>query len=227
MLFSESTTPGTGRINRRRLSSVPLGPIPSIWTIGDDERARQRGARRGEKEGRDLDGPWATGRLEGRPPRCETRLIYVRKWPINWRNRCVRTCTRGLDPVGPPVSKSRKCLDRGKFALGPEHASRPCTLVDRGPCFTKRGNAGMTKTTAKRGDPRVQKITWNVTSGPAEFESTDVVQRSNRNVQSPPTPDARRNSSDENRSGDPLSLHAIARCDSVRRTFVDLTELVS
>lgn len=31
--------------------------------------------------------PWATPGREGRPRWCEMHLIYVRKWPINWRNR--------------------------------------------------------------------------------------------------------------------------------------------
>lgn len=31
--------------------------------------------------------PWAAPGCEGRPHRCEMHLIYVRKLPINWRNR--------------------------------------------------------------------------------------------------------------------------------------------
>lgn len=56
-------------------------------------RVRLKNRRWGRKRTRKLvqsyseRSPWAAPGREGRPHRCEMHLIYVRKWPINWRNR--------------------------------------------------------------------------------------------------------------------------------------------
>lgn len=72
---------------------------------------------------------------EGRPPRRETRLIYVRKWPINRRNRArvsrcararVRSGTSGVEVNrgnAPRFSRLAMKTFRGRVPLG-DRASR-------------------------------------------------------------------------------------------------------
>lgn len=63
--------------------------------VGTSSSARLKNQHRRRKRTRKLvqsysgHGPWATPGREGRPHRCEMHLIYVRKLPINWRNRHV------------------------------------------------------------------------------------------------------------------------------------------
>lgn len=91
----------TARINRGNRPAIPLeGPPSSIDAErkidegGGEKEKGKGGEKRKRREAPDL-GRWPS---EGRPQAGrETRLIYVRKWPINRRDR--RTS---------PVSKSRK-----------------------------------------------------------------------------------------------------------------------
>lgn len=83
-LFSDSTTP-----DRTHKSSIGSRSIRETRYFDPCLSAKKR-RKKGANKVRTLGGGQ---RGEGRPQAwCETWLIYVRKWPINWRNRCaVRT----------------------------------------------------------------------------------------------------------------------------------------
>lgn len=77
-----------------------------------------------------------------------------------------------------PVSKSRKCL-RCYPRLVPENVSRPYT--SRHASRVEETHDDTTRQRRRR--PRCdQRITFEATSCTEEFESTSVVQRSNRNI---------------------------------------------
>lgn len=166
-LFSESATPdrthkswvGSRSIRDSILRTVSEWKSDSkkeasrVRTLGGGQCAAKVGHRFGAKRG------WFTcenGQLTG--------VIDVRTHEPSQRAK--------------PVSKSRKC-SRCYPRLGPENVSRPYT--SRHASRVEETHDDTTRQRRRR--PRCdQRITFEATSCTEEFESTSVVQRSNRNI---------------------------------------------
>lgn len=173
--------------------------IRAAVPVGTNARARlkNRHRKRTRKLVQSYSGrsPWATPGREGRPRWCEMHLIYVRKWPINWRNRhasaarhsrdAMRSCGNAEPARGTTAPKYNGCARSSRLTCEKE------AREERRRISSPHLSVRRTRTVQKQ-----RRRTWRARRRRrAEFESaTSVMQRSNRNVEVLYAPGRRRNS---------------------------------